>query len=218
MRNLAPLMLAGLAAVTLAAMPASALCADDGNGGCSALRHDLRVDIRDDCADSAGGLCLASPEGQDTSFIPSGGILNLTVKNSLQVPVDFEVFVTGRFDDAQADDGSAARVRADRILLLSLQPGESVARELAVDGNASSLRLQAQSADGRHAEQDAEVTPIMAMTGMPEVDPAADSGSDAGASSAPVLDSESSGKDAPYLGVVAVVGVLAAIVGLRRFD
>lgn len=209
MSRIALLMLAGLLALT--AQPASALCVADGEGGCSALRHDLAIDVRDDCADAAGGLCLASPEDADVSFVPSGGILNLSVTNSLGVPLDFEVLVTARFDDATSSDGTAERVRADRILLLqAIQPGETRVHELQLDGNASALRLQALAADARHAELDAQVTPVMAMTGgAPDVDPAQDASDD------PAGDA---GKDAPYLGIVALVGVLAAFAGLRRFD
>lgn len=209
MRLLAPLMLVGLLAVT--AHPVAALCADDGNGGCQGFRHDLTLDVRSDCEDSAGGLCLAAPDDVDAYLVPSGGILNLTIRNLSGVVLDFEVFATARFDDAQSDDGSQSRLRADLLHRFDdLQPGEVRTQEIALDGNVSKLRLQALSVDQRHAEIDADVTPVMLMTGMPEVDPAQDD--------VPADSQKDAGKDAPYLGIVAIVGVLAAIVGLRRYD
>lgn len=217
MRGILLALLAGLLAVT--AQPVSALCADDGNGGCSAFRHDLVLTVRDDCPE-AGSLCLLTPEEVDGLLIPGTGILNLTIVNRLGVPIDLEVYITARFDDAQASDGTVPRVRADRVLLLEdIQPGEARNHEWQVDGNASALRFQALSADARQGERDADVTPIMLMTGgAPEVDPAQD-GTDQ--SHQPVLDER---KDAPMLGAGAVAVTLGAIValaaffGLRKFD
>lgn len=218
MRGILLALLAGLLAVT--AQPVSALCADDGNGGCSAFRQDLVLTVRDDCPDAGPTvLCLVAPDQVDGLFIPGTGILNLTLVNGLRVPIDFEVYITARFDDAQASDGTA-RVRADRILLLEdIQPGEARNHEWQVDGNASALRFQALSADARHGERDAEVTPIMLMTGgAPEPDPAQD-GTDQ--SHQPVVDER---KDAPMLGAGAVAVALGAVValaaffGLRKYD
>ena len=218
MRKLAPLallMLAGLAAVTFAPT-AAALCADDGNGGCTAPVHDLHLVLKP-CADDAARACLVPAEDVDAVFVYSGKN-NLTIDNQLG-DADLEAFVTGRLDDAQPDDGSAARVRADKVAAFIVAPGKS-SHELAIDGNASHVRLQALLADGRQAELDAEVLHVMTMMGgVPEdqpVDPRAEELAD---DSAPVVDSKApASKDAPYLGLVAVVGVLAAIVGLRRLD
>lgn len=216
MRNLALLMLAGLAAVTLSAVPATALCADDGNGGCQSMAAPaVAFDVRGDCADSAGGLCL-SDDG-NASNILAGNDLHLNVTNHHGHAIDFEVFLTQRVDDAVDDSGEPLRVRADRIALLEdIAAGETRYAKIAVDGNTSMLRFQALSADDKHAELDVQALHVMYMTGLPEgdgevVDPAADQDGRA-------ADADDDGKDAPYLGIVAVVGVLAAIVGLRRFD
>lgn len=208
MRYLAPLLLAGLLAWT--AQPASALCADDGNGGCSAMRHDWILAL-EACPDDASRLCLVAPEAVDAHFVPSGGILNLTITNRLEVPADLELFVTARLDDANADtsDPSADRVRADRILVIeALQPGETRVVEVALDGNVAQLRVQGLSSDGRHGELDAEATPIMALTaGGPEP--------------AQQEDVVAPGKDAPSLGLmllVAALGLATAFVALRRIE
>ena len=220
MRNRTPLallMLAGLLAAT--APSASALCADDGNRGCQSMAApSFAVDVRGDCADSAAGLCL---DHDGNASIIAGNDLHLNVTNHHGQPIDFEVFLTQRVDDAVDDQGNPVRVRADRIILLEDIPaGETRYAKLAIDGNASMLRFQALSADGKQAELDVRAEHVMYMTGLPEgegdgevVDPIADQ--DGRATDA---DAEADGKDAPYLGIVVVVGVLAAIVGLRRYD
>ena len=217
MRVLAPLLLAGLAAVTFAALPASALCADDGNGGCQSMAAPaVAFDVRGDCPDSAGGLCLAG-DGNESSIL-AGNDLHLNVTNHHGVALDFEVFLTQRVDDAVDDSGEPVRARADLIVRLEdVAPGETRHAKLAIDGNASMLRFQALSADAKHAELDVQALHVMYMTGLP-VDPAQDG---VETQSPPVLaddDVKSAGKDAPYLGLVAVIGLLAAIVGLRRVD
>jgi hypothetical protein len=215
MRSMAPLLLAGLAALTLAAVPVSALCADDGNGGCQSMAApNVAFDVRSDCADSAGGLCLAQGNGS----IIAGNDVHLNVTNHHGQPIDFEVFLTQRVDDAVDDSGEPVRVRADLILRLEdIAAGETRYAKFAVDGNASMLRFQALSADGKHAELDVRAEHVMYMTGLPEggegevIDPAADQDGRA-------ADANEAGKDAPYLGIVALVGVLVAIVGFRRYD
>ncbi|MEK6976103.1 MAG: hypothetical protein AABY18_07155 [Candidatus Thermoplasmatota archaeon] len=209
MRNLALLTFAGLAAVTLVALPASALCAVEADGGCSGIAAPaVSFDVRSDCADAAGGLCLA--DDGNASNILAGNDLHLNVTNHHGQSVDFEVFIIQRVDDAVDDSGQPLRVRADRIAVLEdVAAGETRYANLAIDGNTSMLRFQALSADAKHAELDVQAMHVMSMTGgAPEVDPAQDASDDA----------ESDGKDAPYLGIVALVGVLAAIVGLRRYD
>lgn len=218
MRKLAPmalLTLAGLAALTFAPT-ASAMCADDGNGGCQSMAAPaVAFEVRSDCADSAGGLCI-SGDGNESNIV-AGNDLHLNVTNSHGVAIDFEVFLTQRVDDPVSDTGEPERVRADRIVLLeAIAPGETRYAKIAIDGNASMLRFQALSADSKHAELDVQALHVMYMTGLPEgegevIDPAADQDGRS-------ADADSDGKDAPYLGIVAVVGVLAAIVGLRRFD
>jgi hypothetical protein len=227
MRSIAPLLLAGLAALTFAALPATALCADDGNGGCQAMAApSVAFDVRSEChlqddgqsPDGPAGLCLA--DDGNASNILAGNDLHLNVTNQHGYPIDFEVFVIQRADDAVDDSGEPVRLRADRIgLLEDVAAGETRYAKLAIDANATQLRFQALSSDGKHAEMDVQAMHIMYMTGLPEggegdgevVDPAADQDGRA-------TDAEADGKDAPYLGIVAVVGVLAAIVGLRRYD
>ena len=221
MRVLAPLLLAGLAAVTFAAMPASALCADDGNGGCTAPVHDVALVVKA-CADDASRACIVPAEDVDAVFLWSGRN-NVTLDNRLGTGLDLEALVIARLDDAESSDGSAGRLRADPIGSFAVPAGQSATHELLVDGNASKVRLQALLADGREAELDLDVQHVMTMMGGVEgqpgdqpVDPEAEELAD---DSAPVVDSDrAANQDAPYLGVVAVVGVLAAIVGLRRFD
>ena len=217
MRNLAPILLAGLAALTLAALPATAICAEDGNGGCQSMAApSVAFDVRSDCADSAGGLCLS----QGNASIIAGNDLHLNVTNHHGQAIDFEVFLTQRVDDAVDDSGEPVRVRADLIVRLEdIAAGETRYAKIAIDGNASMLRFQALSVDEKHAELDVRAEHVMYMTGLPEgegevVDPAADQDGRATGANA----DEDEGKDAPYLGVVAVIGVLAAIVGFRRVD
>lgn len=218
MRKLAPLALltlAGLAALTFAPT-ASALCADDGHGGCQSMAAPaVAFDVRGDCADSAAGLCIAG-DGNESNIV-AGNDLHLNVTNRHGQPIDFEVFLTQRTDDPVSDTGEPQRVRADLIVSLQdIAPGETRYAKIAIDGSAAMLRFQALSADQKHAELDVQPMHVMYMTGLPEgegevVDPAADHDGRA-------TDPEADGKDAPYLGIVAVVGVLAAIVGLRRYD
>lgn len=220
--QVALLTLAGLAALAFAVPTATALCADDGEGGCSAIKQDLLLTVSP-CADDASRLCIAPADGDVDVIGIHTGALNLTVRNDLPIAIDFEVLLTARLDDATSDDGSAQRIRADRLAFFGVPAGQSATHEIAIDGNASAVRLQAMSADQRHGERDAEVWQVMYMTGglsdpdpMPygnETDDAADLADDSG-----VADGDEDGKDAPYLGIVALVGVLAAIVGFRRVD
>lgn len=214
---LALLMLAGLAAVTFVPT-ASAMCAVDAEGGCQAMHTDLALTVQP-CPGSAS-LCLASPDGAEAVFVPAGGNLNLTVSNALGVPIDVQVLVIERYDDAAAD--GSTRVRADELVALTIPAGQHATRLQAIDGNVSKVRFQAVAQDGREGEVDASAQAIMYMTGGVaggegadgdgEVDP------DGGGPDDRSADAGAKGNDAPYLGVVAVVGVLAAVVGLRRAD
>lgn len=217
MRGFLLALLAGLLAVT--AQPAAALCADDGNGGCQAMAAPaVAFDVRGDCEDSAGGLCLAG-DGNETNIL-AGNDLHLNVTNRHGHPIDFEVFLTQRVDDPVSDTGEPERLRADRIVLLqAIAPGETRYAKLAIDGNTSMLRFQALSADAKQAELDIQALHVMYMTGgAPEVDPGQD-GTDQ--SHQPVVDER---KDAPMLGAGAVAVTLGAVValaaffGLRKYD
>ena len=215
MRVLALTLLAGLLAMT--APPAAALCADDGNGGCQSMAAPgVHIDVRGDCADSAGGLCL-SGDGNESNIV-AGNDLHLNVTNHHGHAIDFEFFLTSRVDDAVDDSGEPLRVRADRIVLLEdIAPGETRYAKVAIDGNASMLRFQALSADSKHAELDVQAMHVMYMTGgAPEVDPAQDGASDDVDGGAPDDRAADAGKDAPYLGVVLVVALLAAFAAFRR--
>ncbi len=213
---LALLMLAGLAAVTFAPT-ATALCAVDDQGGCSAPRHDLLLTVRA-CPDDAAKVCVVGAEGVDVQTVFSG-VNNLTVRNELPVAIDLQALVIARLDDARADDGSGPRVRADPIAALSVPAGQSVTQDVTIDGDAATVRFQALTADQREGELDAEVLHVMTMAGGIEDHPADPEAEELADDSAPVVDSGApASKDAPYLGLVAVVGLLAAIAGLRRDD
>lgn len=226
MRNLAPILLAGLAALTFAAVPASAVCAEDGNGGCQAMAApSVAFEVLSEChlqgdgqsSDAANGLCMH--DDGNASNIVAGSDLHLNVTNHHGQAIDFEVFVISRVDDPVSDTGEPERVRAERIALLEdIAAGETRHAKLAIDGNTSMLRFQALSVDEKHAELDVQAMHVMYMTGLPEgdgevVDPAADQDGQAEGA-----DADADGKDAPYIGIVALVGVLAAIVGFRRYD
>ena len=218
MRNLALIPLAGLLAATLLFLgtPVSALCADDGQGGCQSMAAPgVAFDVRSDCPDSAGGLCLG--EDGNASNILAGNDLHLNVTNHHGHPLDFEVLIIQRLDDAVDDSGEPVRLRADRIAFLEdVAPGETRYVKFAVDGNASQLRFQAMSADGKHAELDAQAMHVMYMTGgAPEVDPAQD-GMDSDDSGLTVDPDGSKGKDAPFLPLVALIGLVVLVVAFRR--
>jgi hypothetical protein len=218
MRALALALLAGLLAVTAA--PVQALCAVDAEGGCSRLRHSLDLEVSETCPD-AQPLCIVDKDG-NLSQAPNDADYDIVVRNPTGSAITFEVFVLGGFDD----DGMPTkdRVAPQRLASMEIAAGQTATLEdILVPGNVSYLRVQAMSAAGTQAEQDAELLNYRIMMMQPG-DGLAEDGS--GEEPAGNLDDEvpedaveESGKDAPaapFALVVAALACLALAVGLRR--
>lgn len=213
---LAATLLAGLLAVT--APPASALCVDDGDGGCSRLHHDLDLQVSEGCpADEP--LCILDPDGtlQDS---PNDADYRIVVHNGASSAVTVELLAIRFYDDMTTPDRDESAERIGAVLLGRLEVpagGSAELEEVDVPGNVSHVRVQALAADGREAEVDQELSAIRTLAFG---DGPADSGmaDDGGETADEVgMPQPPADKDAPALPLVLLVaGVAAALAVARR--
>ena len=213
MRGFAIALLAGLLAVT--APPASALCIEDGEGGCTAGTYSFAIDVRqDDCPESAT-LCVADADG-NLSQAPNSALWNLAIRNHASSGVTFEVHAIGHTDDAVADDGSVERRRSFLLGTIVVPAGETVRLDqVEVNETVSLVRLQAMSEDGRQGELDQDVMnfQILAVGGPVDEEPQGNL-DDEGPEDE---DADSGSKDSPGLPLaLLVIGCLAAVLLARR--
>jgi len=213
MRGFAFALLAGLLAVT--APPASALCIEDSEGGCTAGTYSFTIDIEEDCPEDAL-LCVIDADG-NLSQAPNAALWNLTIRNHASADVTFEVFAISFTDDAVADDGTRARTRSVLLGTIDVPAGETARLdEVEVNETVAAVRLQALTDDERQAELDQDVMnfQILAVGGMVDEEPQGNLDDDVPEDG----DAESAGsKDSPGLPLaLLVLGCLGAVLAARR--
>ena len=218
MRGFAFALLAGLLAVT--APPASALCVEDGEGGCTAGTYSFTLDILEEgCPDANATLCVVDADG-NLSQAPNAALWNLTIRNQASSGVTFEVFAIAYTDDPVSDDGARERTRSVLLATIEVPAGETVRLdEVEVNQTIAAVRLQALTEDERQAELDQDVMnfQILAVGGIVDEEPQEPQGTlddhapDSGA------EADSGSKDSPGLPLVLlVIGCLAAVLAVRR--
>jgi hypothetical protein len=218
MRGFAIALLAGLLAVT--APPASALCVEDGEGGCTAGTYSFTIDLDEEgCADANATLCVVDADG-NLSQAPNSALWNLTIRNHASSPVTFEVFAISFTDDPVSDDGTRERSRAVLLATIEAAAGETVRLDqVEVDQTVAAVRLQAMADDGRQGELDQDVMnfQILAVGGIVDEEPQGDLDDDVPADGEDEADADSGSKDSPGLPLaLLVVGCLAAVLLARR--
>lgn len=211
MRGIAIALLAGLLAVT--APPAQALCAVDAEGGCDRLRHLVVLDLDDACPDGKA-LCIVA-QNESLAGAPNDADWAFRIHNGGSSAITLELFAIGFYDE-NGEPVTGDRVAAQKLATLQVPAGQDLETDFAtlVPANVSHVRVQALSADGQQAEQDAELSNyriFMMQPGEAGEEPQGNLDDDAPA--------DAEGKDAPAasaLVLVLALGCLALAVGLRR--
>jgi hypothetical protein len=216
MRGFAIALLAGLLAVT--APPATALCIEDGDGGCTAGTYSFTIDIEEDDCPEEALLCVLDADG-NLSQAPNAAKWNLTIRNRSGSDVVFELHAIGFSDDAE-DNGTAERRGSLLLATIDVPAGEEVRLdEVGVDQSVTKVRLQAMSEDGREGELDQEPLDfqILAVGGIADEGQQGDPGDEVPEDTAAGSDEDAGSKDSPGLPLaLLVLGCLAAVVAARR--
>lgn len=211
MRGIAIALLAGLLAVT--APPASALCMEDAEGGCTAGTYPFTIDIKDVACPDANALCVVDADG-NLSQAPNSALWNLTIRNHATSAVTFQLFATSFSDDPISDGGTRERTRSVLLGAIEVPAGQTVRLdEVKVNETIASVRLQALSADQRQGELDQDVMTfqILAVGGAPEP------GEEQPGNLDDHAPADADSKDSPGLPLaLLVLGCLGAVLLARR--
>jgi hypothetical protein len=212
---LAATLLAGLLAV--ATPTAQALCAVDEEGGCSRLRHMVVIDIDDGCPEHAA-ICLVA-QNESLAGAPNDADWAFRIHNGASSAITLELHAIG-FYDPETGEPRLERVASQKLATIEVPAGQDVETDFdtLVPGNVSHVRVQILSADGAHAEQDAELSNFRILMMQPGDGPVDDS---SGEEPAGNLDddapAEESSKESPGLPLALLVaGCIVAVLAARR--